>query len=122
MSVRGKTRFGYQTHYVADGAKAWVILAVLVTPSEVTENRPMLDLLWRTIFRWHARPHQVTGDAPQRTSGLGKGLLGFPRSLLPSTQARFSGSHYGLRPVGYLQLQEDVRDVVSHRLLAHVQT
>jgi hypothetical protein len=105
---KGETSLDYQTHYVADGAKARVILAVLVTPSEVTEDRPMLDLLWRTIFRWHARPHQVTGDAPQRTSGLGKGLLGFPRSLLPSTQARFSGSHYGLRPVGYLQLQEDV--------------
>jgi hypothetical protein len=44
-----------------------VILAALVTPSEVTENRPMLDLLWRTIFRWHARPHQVTGDAKYGT-------------------------------------------------------
>src|SRR3712207_1590248 len=39
----------------------------LVTPSEVTENRPMLDLLWRTAFRWRLRPHRVTGDAKYGT-------------------------------------------------------
>jgi transposase len=60
---KGGTRLGYQTHYVVDGGKARVILGVLVTPSEVTENRPMLDLLWRTVFRWRFRPHHVTGDA-----------------------------------------------------------
>jgi transposase len=38
-------RLGYQTHYVVDGGKARVILDVLVTPAEVTENLPMLDLL-----------------------------------------------------------------------------
>jgi transposase len=62
-SKGGTTRLGYQTHYVVDGGKARVILGVLVTPSEVTENRPMLDLLWRTVFRWRLRPHHVTGDA-----------------------------------------------------------
>jgi len=60
---KGGTRLGYQTHYVVDGGKARVILGVLVTPSEVTENRPMLDLLWRAVFRWHLRPHHLTGDA-----------------------------------------------------------
>jgi transposase len=60
---KGTTRLGYQTHYVVDGGKARVILGVLVTPSEVTENRPMLDLLWRAVFRWRLRPHHVTGDA-----------------------------------------------------------
>jgi DDE family transposase len=60
---KGTTKLGYQTHYVADGGKARVILGVLVTPSEVTENRPMLDLLWRSVFRWRLRPQQVTGDA-----------------------------------------------------------
>ncbi len=35
-------------------------LNALVTPSEVTENRPMLDLLWSTIFRWRIHPRQVT--------------------------------------------------------------
>ena len=44
-----------------------MILNVLVTPSEVTENRPMLDLLWSTAFRWHIQPRQVTGDAKYGT-------------------------------------------------------
>jgi len=39
-----------------------MVLNVLVTPSEVTENRSMLDLLWSTIFRWHIWPRQVTGE------------------------------------------------------------
>jgi hypothetical protein len=55
-------KLGYQTHYVIDGGKSRVILSVLVTPGEVSENRPMLDLLWRTCFRWKLRPHHVTGD------------------------------------------------------------
>ena len=50
-----------------DGAKARVILSVLVTPAEVMENQPMLDLLWRTAFRWRVRPRQVTGDATYGT-------------------------------------------------------
>jgi hypothetical protein len=53
---------GYHTHYVVDGGKARVILEVLVTPSEVMDNQPMLDLLWRTRFRWKVWPRQVTGD------------------------------------------------------------
>ena len=53
----GQTKLGYQAHYyVVDGGKARVILNVLVTPSEVSENRPMLDLLWRTAFRWSLWP------------------------------------------------------------------
>ena len=63
------TKLGYQTHYVVDGGKARVILGVLVAPSEVTENRPMLDLLWRAVFRWRIRPHHVTGDARYGTRG-----------------------------------------------------
>jgi transposase len=55
-------KLGYQTNYVIDGGKSRIILSVLVTPGEVTENRPMLDLLWRTAFRWKIRPHHVTGD------------------------------------------------------------
>jgi transposase len=36
---------GYKIHYVVDGGKARTILAVLVTPSEVKDNQPSLDLL-----------------------------------------------------------------------------
>ena len=46
-----------------DGGKARVILNVLVTPADVTENQPMLDLLFRTAFRWRTRVRRVTGDA-----------------------------------------------------------
>jgi transposase len=63
----GTSRLGYQTHYVVDGGKARVILDVLVTPAEVTENLPMLDLLFRSRFRWHLQPRSVTGDAAYGT-------------------------------------------------------
>src|SRR5512135_2104453 len=53
---------GYQTHYVVDGGKARTILAVLVTPSEVKDNQPALDLLSHARFRWKVRPEQVTAD------------------------------------------------------------
>jgi hypothetical protein len=59
---------GYQTHYVVDGGKARVILDVLVTPAEVTENLPMLDLLFRSRFRWRLQPHSVTADAAYGTT------------------------------------------------------
>jgi transposase len=68
--LRGKgggSHLGYQTHYVVDGGKARIILNVLVTPAEVQDNQPMLDLLWRTCFRWRLRPKQVTGDTKYGT-------------------------------------------------------
>jgi transposase len=60
-------KLGYRTNYVVDGGKARIILSVLVTPGEVSENRPMLDLLFRTAFRWKLRPHHVTGDGKYGT-------------------------------------------------------
>src|SRR5215210_5946248 len=68
LGSEGQTKLGYQAHYVVDGGKVRVILNVLVTPSEVSENRPMLDLLWRSAFRWHLWPRQVTGDAKYGTA------------------------------------------------------
>jgi transposase len=65
---KGTSRLGYQTHYVVDGGKARVILDVLVTPAEVTENLPMLDLLFRSRFRWHLHPRSVTADAAYGTT------------------------------------------------------
>ncbi|HEY6752635.1 MAG TPA: IS1182 family transposase [Rubrobacteraceae bacterium] len=64
----GEAKLGYQTHYVVDGGKARIILAALVTPYEVSENRPMLDLLWRSCFRWRIWPHHVTGDGKYGTA------------------------------------------------------
>jgi transposase len=69
MRVRGGGMdLGYHDHYVVDGGKARVVLAALVTPAEVMENQPMLDLLWRVCFRWKLRPRQVTGDTAYGTT------------------------------------------------------
>jgi hypothetical protein len=40
----GGIHLGYHVHYVVDGGKRRIILAVLVTPGEVMDNQPMLDL------------------------------------------------------------------------------
>jgi transposase len=63
----GGTHLGYHTHYVVDGGKSRIILQVLVTPSEVMDNQPMLDLIFRTRFRWKLRPRHVTGDTKYGT-------------------------------------------------------
>jgi transposase len=61
--ARTTSRLGYNAHYVVDGGRARVILSALVVPADVKDNLPMLDLLWRTCFRWGLRPHHVTGDS-----------------------------------------------------------
>ncbi len=75
----GTTRLGYHTHYVVDGGKARVILSVLVTPAQVMENQPMLDLLWRTRFRWRARVRRVTGDS---TYGTKENIAGVEKASI----------------------------------------
>jgi transposase len=67
MQTRGGAHPGYLDQYVVDGGRARVILNVLVTPADVTENLPMLDLLWRTCFRWKLWPDQATGDTTYAT-------------------------------------------------------
>ena len=67
MQTGGGARLGYQTHYVVDGGKARIILQALVTPAEVMENQPALDLVWRTCFRWRVRPRHVAGDTKYGT-------------------------------------------------------
>ncbi len=64
----GGSDLGYHTHYAVDGGKARIILAALVTPSDVMDNQPMLDLLWHSRFRWHLPLAQVTGDARYGTT------------------------------------------------------
>jgi transposase len=67
MLHKDGSHLGYQTHYVVDGGKSRIILNVLVTPAEVMENQPMLDLVFRTRFRWKLWPRQVTGDSKYGT-------------------------------------------------------
>ncbi|MBO0782781.1 MAG: IS1182 family transposase [Ktedonobacteraceae bacterium] len=68
MSLKNGSHLGYQTHYVVDGGKSRIILAVLVTPSEVMENQPALDLIFRARFRWRLHPRQFTGDTTYGTA------------------------------------------------------
>jgi hypothetical protein len=63
MHTKGPVDMGYRTHLVVDGGKARIIHTVLVTPAEVMDNQPMLDLLWHTCFRRRVWPDQLTGDA-----------------------------------------------------------
>ena len=62
MPTKDGTDMGYRTHYVVDGGRARFIIAALVTPSEVMDNQPMLDLLWHARFHWKLWPRHVTGD------------------------------------------------------------
>ena len=68
MPTKGDGRhLGYHTHYVVDGGKSRIILAVLATPSEVMENQPMLDLVFHARFRHKLWPRQTTGDTTYGT-------------------------------------------------------
>jgi transposase len=73
MKVGGQAALGYHDHYVVDGGKRRIILAALVTPADVMENVPMLDLLRRVRFRWQLRPKRAVGDT---TYGTGENLQG----------------------------------------------
>jgi len=74
LKQRDGVRLGYQDHDVVDGGRARIILGALVTPAEVMEDRPALDLLWHTRFRWHLHPRQATGDKAYGTLENIRGL------------------------------------------------
>jgi transposase len=67
MNDGRRSALGYHDHYVVDGGKQRIILAALVTPADVMENTPMLDLLWRVRFRWHLHPNRAVGDTTYGT-------------------------------------------------------
>jgi transposase len=73
MKLGGQGALGYQDHYVVDGGKRRIILAALVTPGDVMENVPMLELLRRVRFRWKLRPKRAVGDTAY---GTGENLQG----------------------------------------------
>jgi transposase len=68
MSSGGRMALGYHDHYVVDGGRKRIILCALVTPADVMENQPMLDLLWRARFRWRLRPRRAVGDTTYGTA------------------------------------------------------
>ncbi|MFL5654538.1 MAG: IS1182 family transposase [Ktedonobacteraceae bacterium] len=100
----GGTHLGYHTHYVVDGGKARIILQVLVTPSEVMDNQPMRDLIFRTRFRWKLHPRHMTGDTKYGTIENIKALedAGIRAYVpLPDWEERYevwSASHFRYEP------------------------
>ena len=62
-----RAKLGYHDHYVVDGGKARIIVAAVVTPADVMENTPMLDLLHRVRFRYHLHPKRAVGDTTYGT-------------------------------------------------------
>ncbi len=107
----GGTHLGYHTHYVVDGGKRRIILAVLVTPGEVMDNHPMLDLLWHTCFRWHLRPKQVTADS---LYGTGENLKAIEeahiRAYIPvAERGQHNMGYYGLAQFTYDAGQDQYR-------------
>lgn len=61
--LHGKKEIGYHTHYMVDGGLNRIILGVLVTPADILDHVPMLDLLRWGRFRWHIHPLAAVGDS-----------------------------------------------------------
>jgi transposase len=61
--LHGKKEIGYHMHYMVDGGSQRIILGVLVTPADVLDHTPMLDLLRWGRFRWQIHPRAAVGDS-----------------------------------------------------------
>ncbi len=102
--TEGRARLGDHDHYVVDGGKARIILTALVTPAEVQDNQPALDLLWRTRFRWKLRPRQVTADTKYGTVANIVAIEDerirayFPRSAVGQRVGRFDEQDFRYDP------------------------
>lgn len=106
----GGTHLGYHAHYVVDGGKARIILQVLVTPSEVMDNQPMRDLLWRIRFRWKLRPRQVTGDTKYGTIENIKAMEdAHIRAYVPLPDWEHKTSYYGPAQFTYDTVHDQYR-------------
>ncbi len=89
----GGVHLGDHTHYVVDGGKARIILAALVTPSEVTENQPMLDPATAGLFSLATAPAPGDGGYHVWDAGeyCGAGGRRHPR-LYAAAQLRDAGA------------------------------
>jgi hypothetical protein len=87
---------------VVDGGKKRIILAALVTPADVMENTPMLDLLWRVRFRWKVRPRRAIGDT---TYGTGENIRALEdagiRAYVPLPHFEHDSPYFGQRDFTY---------------------
>jgi len=110
MKPRGaQACLGYQDHYVVDGGKARIILHALVTPGDVMENQPMLDLLRRVMFRWRLRPRRVIADTTYATIENIRALEGEEeiRAYMPLPDWEHQRDYYGPGQFTY-DTQQDV--------------
>jgi hypothetical protein len=102
MNDQGRSALGYHDHYVVDGGKARIILQAFVTPADVMENIPMLDLLRRVRFRWQLRPKRAVGDT---TDGTGENLRALEaegiRAYVPLPDWSKSSPFFGQRHFTY---------------------
>ena len=112
------SHLGYYTHYVVDGGKARIILNALVTPFEVTENAPMLDLLWRTSFQWKLHPKQVTGDtAYGTTENIAAVEMAGIRAYVPLTGAGKARPYFSKEEFAY-DPERDIYHCPAGKILA----
>jgi hypothetical protein len=114
---KGGLHFGYHDHYAVDGGKARIILEVLVTPADVMENQPFLDMLWRVCFRWQIRPDQVTGDT---TYGTVENIVGVEdqnvRAYVPLPDFDQRTPFFGASRVTYDSERDEYRCPQDHAL------
>jgi transposase len=115
--VGDRARLGYHDHYVVDGGKARIILQALVTPADVMDNTPMLDLLHRARFRWKLRPERAVGDAKYGTVDNIRGLEDAGvRAFVPLAQGGRRGDFYGPDRFRFDPERDEYRCPQDHRL------
>ena len=61
-------KLGYHDHDAVDGGKQRIIVGVLVTPADVQDNQPFLDLLDRARFRFHLHVRRAIADSTYATA------------------------------------------------------
>ena len=58
----GHQKLGYRLQYVVDGGRSRIILNCLVTPAAIQDQTPMIDLAWRTRFRYGLGLKRIIAD------------------------------------------------------------
>ena len=112
-----RTTLGYHDHYVVDGGRARIILQALVTPADVMENAPMLDLLHRVRFRWHLHPRRAVGDTTYGTVENIRALedAGI-RACVPLPNFEKRTPYFGASRFTYDAAHDEYRCPQGHRL------
>jgi hypothetical protein len=83
MRAAGAATVDYHDHYVVDGNRSRIVLHALVTPADIMEHAPMLDLRWRVRFRalqMELRPKRAVGDTTYTAYGTIENIREHPRT------------------------------------------